>query len=40
MPDRLSALAALGVFALAAPALHAANIPRKAPDFAINLTSG
>ena len=40
MPDRLSALAALGVFALAAPAIHAANIPRKAPDFAINLTSG
>jgi peroxiredoxin len=28
------------MIALAAPALHAANIPRKAPDFAINLTNG
>jgi peroxiredoxin len=40
MPDRRSALAVLGVFAMAAPAMTAANLPRKAPDFAINLANG
>ena len=40
MQKRHFALAAMGVFALAAPALRAANIPRKAPDFAINLATG
>ncbi len=40
MPDRRSAFAVLGVFALAAPAIRAANIPRPAPDFAINLATG
>jgi peroxiredoxin len=40
MPDRRSALAVLGVFALAAPAIRAANIPRKAPDFAVSLSNG
>jgi peroxiredoxin len=40
MPSRRFALTALGVFAVAAPAIHAANIPRPAPDFAINLTNG
>jgi peroxiredoxin len=40
MPDLRSALAVLGVFALAAPAIRAANIPRPAPDFAINLANG
>jgi peroxiredoxin len=40
MPDRRSAFAVLGVFALAASAIRAANIPRPAPDFAINLATG
>ncbi|MBZ5582772.1 MAG: TlpA family protein disulfide reductase [Acidobacteriia bacterium] len=40
MQNRRSALAALGVFALAAPALTAANLPRQAPDFAVNLNNG
>jgi peroxiredoxin len=40
MPDRRFALAVLGAFAVAAPAIRAANIPRPAPDFAINLTNG
>ncbi len=40
MQNRRSALAALGAFALAAPALAAATIPRQAPDFAINLNDG
>jgi peroxiredoxin len=40
MPDRRFAFAVLGVFAVAAPAIRAANIPRPAPDFAINLTNG
>ena len=35
-----SAAAVLGVLALAAPAIRAANIPRPAPDFAINLSNG
>ena len=38
--NRLSALAALALLALAAPAIRAANIPRPAPDFAINLPTG
>jgi len=33
-------VAALGLFALAAPALRAASIPRKVPEFAINLADG
>jgi peroxiredoxin len=40
MTDCRSALVVLGVFALAAPAMRAANIPRPAPDFAINLPNG
>lgn len=40
MPDRRWALKALGVFALAASAGKAANIPRNAPEFVIQLPNG
>jgi hypothetical protein len=40
MQKRYFAAAALGVLALASPALRAANLPRKAPEFAISLTNG
>ncbi len=40
MLKRHFAAAALSVFALAAPALRAANVPRKAPEFTINLANG
>jgi peroxiredoxin len=40
MQKRHFAAAALSVFALAAPVLRAANLPRKAPDFAIHLGNG
>ena len=40
MNKRHFIVAALGLFALAAPALRAASIPRKVPEFAINLADG
>ncbi len=40
MLNRRCALAVFSVFAFLSPALEAANIPRKAPDFTIHLTGG
>ncbi len=40
MANRRCALAVLSVFAFISPAVKAANVPRKAPEFAIHLTGG
>jgi thiol-disulfide isomerase/thioredoxin len=40
MPKRLPLAAALALLWVVAPAVNAANLPRKSPEFAINLNNG